>query len=141
MNATTSSILSVAPYNFSSGLVGTTYLAPVIGGVLGAFWSGIVADKIALRLARANNGIREPEQRLWPLALTGIFFGAGIILWGVGAAHGIHWFGLVVANGMVGFGVVSGGSIAMSYDVDCFKVCLPTRLYLVFAHTCSKHYY
>lgn len=98
MNATVSSILSVSPYKFSSGLVGTTYIAPVIGGILGAFWSGTLADKVALRLARANNGIREPQQRLWPLILTGIFFGAGIILWGVGAAEGIHWFGLVLGK-------------------------------------------
>ncbi len=122
MNATASSILSSPPYNFSSGLVGTSYLAPVIGGVLGAVWSGVVADKIALRLARKNNGIREPEQRLWPLILTGLFFGAGLIIWGVGASEGLHWFALIVGLGMVGFGIVSGGSIAMSYDVDCFKV-------------------
>ncbi|RFU28631.1 hypothetical protein B7463_g7711, partial [Scytalidium lignicola] len=55
LNATASSVLSTVPYNFSSGLVGTAYLSPVVGAGLGALWSGWSADKLAIRLARRNN--------------------------------------------------------------------------------------
>lgn len=125
LNATASSVLSSPPYNFSSGLVGTAYLSPLIGAALAAGWSGLFADKLALRLARRNGGVREPEQRLWMLGFSGILCSSGLILWGVGAARGLHWFGLIVGLGMLAFSVISGGSLTLSYDVDCFKVFLP----------------
>ncbi|RDW88860.1 hypothetical protein BP6252_00892 [Coleophoma cylindrospora] len=121
LNATASSILSAAPYNFSSGLVGTAYLSPVIGAALGALWSGWSADKLALRLARRNHGVREPEQRLWTLAFSGIMCASGLILWGVGAARGVSWVGLIFGLGMLAFSVICGGSITLSYNVDSFK--------------------
>ncbi|KAH7042103.1 major facilitator superfamily domain-containing protein [Macrophomina phaseolina] len=121
LNATASQILSAAPYNFSSGLVSTAYLSPFVAAGLAAVWSGWSADKLAIFLARRNGGIREPEQRLWALLLSGLLCAAGLILWGVGAARGVHWFGLIFGLGLLAFSVVSGGSIALSYDVDCFK--------------------
>lgn len=122
LNATTSSILSAAPYNFSSGLVGTAYVSPVIAAAIGAFWSGWSTDKLALWLARRNGGIREPEHRLWALLLSGILCSAGLILWGVGSAQGISWGGTIVGLGMLAFSVICGGSITLSYAVDSFKV-------------------
>jgi hypothetical protein len=49
--------------------------------VFGCLWAGIAADKLAIYLARRNGGVREPEQRLWPLAIAGIFSAAGLITW------------------------------------------------------------
>lgn len=130
LNATASSILTAPPYNFSSGLVGTAYLSPVIGAGLGALWSGWAADKLAIYLARRNNGVREPEQRLWMLGFSGILCAAGLILWGVGAAQGVHWMGLIFGLGILAFSVIVGASITLSYDVDCFKARPPS-------HTCT----
>lgn len=84
-------------------------------------WSGYVADRLALYLAKRNNGTREPEHRLWPLAIAGIFSTAGLITWGVGADHGVHWIGLAFGLGMLTFGLIVGGGIGLSYAVDCFK--------------------
>jgi len=126
LNATTSSILSASPYNFSSGLVGTAYLSPLIAAALGAVWSGWSTDKLAIRLARRNGGIREPEQRLWALLLSGILCCAGLILWGVGSAREIHWFGAVFGLGLLAFSVICGASITLSYAVDSFKVHTPS---------------
>lgn len=121
LNATASQVLSAAPYNFSSGLVGTAYLSPFLAAGLAALWSGWSADKLAIFLARRNGGIREPEQRLWALLISGVLCAAGLILWGVGAARDVHWFGLIFGLGLLAFSCVCGGSIALSYDVDCFK--------------------
>lgn len=140
LNGTASPVLTGAPYNWSAALVGCVYAGPIIGAAVASLWSGVAADWIALRLARRNNGIREPEHRLWVLAVSGIMSAAGLITWGVGAYHDAHWVsktfglnpfemctncmsqvGLVFGLGMLTFGCVTGGSIAVSYNVDCFK--------------------
>ncbi|KAJ9150683.1 Major facilitator superfamily transporter [Pleurostoma richardsiae] len=121
LNGTASPVLSAAPYNWSTGLVGSIYAGPIVGAALGCLWAGNVADKTALWLARRNGGVREPEQRLWPLALSALLSCVGLITWGVGAEHFVHWAGLAIALGILTFSVVTGGSIALSYNVDCFK--------------------
>ncbi|EWZ28607.1 hypothetical protein FOXG_15145 [Fusarium oxysporum f. sp. lycopersici 4287] len=121
LNATTSPILSTSPYNWSTSMVGLMYVGPIIGAALGCLWSGIVADRIALSLARRNNGIREPEHRLWPLALSALLSCVGLIVWGVGADKHIPWIGLAIGLVVLTFSCVTGGSIALSYNVDCFK--------------------
>lgn len=121
LNGTVSPVLSAAPYNFSAALVGSVYAGPIIGAAAASLWSGNAADWLALRLAWRNGGVREPEHRLWVLLLAALVSSAGLITWGVGAYHGVHWVGLVFGLGMLTFGVVTGGSIAVSYNVDCFK--------------------
>ncbi|KAK1752264.1 MFS general substrate transporter [Echria macrotheca] len=121
LNATASPVLSAAPYNWSTGLVGTIYAGPIVGAAFGCLWAGLVADRITLWLARRNKGIREPEQRLWTLAISSVLSCIGLIVWGVGAKHEIHWAGLAVGLGILTFSVVAGGCVALSYNVDCFK--------------------
>ncbi|OIW25528.1 MFS general substrate transporter [Coniochaeta ligniaria NRRL 30616] len=121
LNGTASPVLSAPPYNWSTGQVGCIYAGPIIGAALGCLWAGVVADKFTLWLARRNNGVREPEQRLWPLLLTSVLSLVGLIVWGVGAQHQIHWAGLAVGLGILTFSVVAGGSVALSYNIDCFK--------------------
>lgn len=121
LNGTASPVLTAAPYDWTAALVGCVYTGPIIGAFVASLWSGNAADAIALRLARRNKGIREPEHRLWVLAVSGVVSAAGLIIWGVGAYNHIHWVGLVFGLGMLTFGCVTGGSMAVSYNVDCFK--------------------
>lgn len=121
LNGTASPVLTGAPYSWSAALVGCVYAGPIVGAAVASLWSGNAADWITLQLARRNGGIREPEHRLWVLAVSGIISAAGLVTWGVGAYHGVHWVGLVFGLGMLTFGCVTGGSIAVSYNVDCFK--------------------
>ncbi|KXJ88410.1 major facilitator superfamily protein [Microdochium bolleyi] len=121
LNGTVSPVLTSNPYHWSAALVGCVYAGPIIGAAFACLWSGKVADRVAIHLARRHNGVREAEYRLWVLGISGIISAAGLILWGVGAYHELHWVGLVFGLGMLTFGVVTGGSIAVSYNVDCFK--------------------
>jgi hypothetical protein len=52
LNGTASLILSAPPYNFPSSMVGLAYFSPLIGVACGAFYSGVIGDRVALRLAR-----------------------------------------------------------------------------------------
>ncbi|GAB7356919.1 hypothetical protein MBLNU459_g7771t1 [Dothideomycetes sp. NU459] len=56
------------------------------------------------------------------VAWAGFTYGINLSWYqGVGAYHDVHWVGLVFGLGMLTFGVITGGSIALSYNVDCFK--------------------
>jgi MFS family permease len=87
LNGTISLILTKPPYNFSTSQVGLSYLSGCLGVLLGGLAFGKVSDWLALKLARRNNGIMEPEHRLWPFCVTMVLVPAALILWGVGAAH------------------------------------------------------
>jgi MFS family permease len=81
LNGTASPVLSAPPYEWRSAFIGCIYVGPMVGAVFGCLWAGIAADKLALYLARRNGGVREPEHRLWPLAIAGVFTAAGLITW------------------------------------------------------------
>jgi hypothetical protein len=96
-------------------------MGPLVGAAFSTWWAGSIADRVTLLLARRNKGVREPEQRLWMLVPTAVVSCVGLIIWGVGVEHGIHWMGLVVGITLFTFSVVTGSSVSLSYNVDCFK--------------------
>lgn len=120
LNAT-SSMIFTGTYDFSASMVGLAYFGPTIGAILAWIWSGWVADKFSILYARRNKGIREPEERLWLLTMNTIVLPAGLILWGVGAAHHVHWFGLVVGFMLIAFTSATGGAFAINYALDSYK--------------------
>lgn len=74
-----------------------------------------------LWLARKNKGVLEPEQRLWLFSLSAILIPGSLILWGVGAAHGVQWFGLVFAMGVIAMSNSIGIQLSVSYCVDSYR--------------------
>lgn len=121
LNGTISPVLSAEPYGWSTGAVGSMYVGPIVGAAVACVWSGVIADRFTLYLAKKNKGVREPEHRLWPLAISSVLSCVGLIIWGVGAYYDIQWVGLAFGLGILTFACVTGGSIALSYNVDCFK--------------------
>ncbi|OKL62903.1 hypothetical protein UA08_01191 [Talaromyces atroroseus] len=120
MNATASIILGGAPYNFSDSMVGLSYISCCVGVIAAAFFTGSFSDWLTIKLARRNNGIMEAEHRLYPFALTTILVPATLILWGVGAAHNIHWFGLIVAMCLLAFSSTAGITLSVNYLIDSY---------------------
>ncbi|KAM0480185.1 hypothetical protein ACHAPX_004010 [Trichoderma viride] len=121
LNATSSIVLGGAPYNFQPSIVGLSYLACIVGVIIGSAYSGIISDWFVIKLARRNRGIFEPEQRLWLFALTTILVPACQILWGVGAAHHVHWFGLIVAMCFLAACNTAGITLSIAYLVDSYR--------------------
>ncbi|KAL2678565.1 hypothetical protein Neosp_009313 [[Neocosmospora] mangrovei] len=120
LNATSSIILSGEPYNFKPSMVGLSYTSCCIGVIVGALVSGNFSDWLTIKLARRNNGIMEAEHRLWPFAICVVMVPGSLILWGVGAQHGVHWFGLVFAMGCLAFTSAVGVTLSVNYLIDSY---------------------
>ncbi|KAJ4128993.1 hypothetical protein NW768_007519 [Fusarium equiseti] len=120
LNGTASIILSGAPYNFSPRMVGLCYVSCVIGVFIGAYYSGPLGDKLVLYWTRRNGGLREPEYRLWLYVALVVIVPSALILWGVGAAHAVHWSGPLVAMGMIAASITVGCQIPISYCIDSY---------------------
>ncbi|KAF2024533.1 MFS general substrate transporter [Setomelanomma holmii] len=120
LNATASIILGGAPYNFSASMVGVSYVACVIGVIVGSLTSGRLSDWLTIKLARRNGGVMEAEYRLWPFATCLIMVPGSLLLWGVGAAHQVHWFGLVFAMGCLAYTSSLGVTLSVNYMIDSY---------------------
>ena len=121
LNATASLILSGPPYGFSSSMVGLAYLSPLIGVVVGFIYTGRFGDWLVIMMARRNGGIMESEHRLWLFSVSLLCIPGALILWGVGAAHGVQWFGLIFAMGVIAFTNTLGVQISVSYCIDSYR--------------------
>ncbi|KAF5008796.1 hypothetical protein FDECE_4951 [Fusarium decemcellulare] len=78
---------SSAPYNFDTAGVGLMLIGPFVGNILGSVYGGWFGDWLIVRLARRNDGIFEPEMRLYILGLPALSMGAGLIVYGVTLDH------------------------------------------------------
>ncbi|KAL4752614.1 hypothetical protein BDW72DRAFT_202120 [Aspergillus terricola var. indicus] len=86
-----------------------------------SLFTGRFSDYLTLKLARRNAGIMEAEHRLYPFSLCLILVPCSLILWGVGAAHGIHWFGLLVAMCLLALTNTAGITLSVNYLVDSYR--------------------
>ena len=84
-------------------------------------YTGYGGNWLIVKLARRNNGIMEPENRLWLFTASLILLPVALILWGVGAAHHIHWVGLVFAMSFIGFTGVASLQLSLSYCIDAYR--------------------
>ena len=118
--STISIYFTYEPYNFDDTGVGLLNLAPFVGSVLGALCGGPLNDWFSMELARRNNGIFEPEMRLW-MALPGVAATpAGIWLFGFTMAEGLPWIAPCVGMAMFGFGAAIIGDTSLTYLTDCY---------------------
>ncbi|GLA90920.1 hypothetical protein AtubIFM57143_000531, partial [Aspergillus tubingensis] len=121
MTSLQATYMILPPYNFSSVGIGLMNVAPFIGSLLGFPISGYLSDKSILWLSKRNNGIYEPEMRLW-LSLPIIALGpASILMFGLGLAYGAHWVVLAVGYGIFGFVLSCSSGISLSYLMDCYQ--------------------
>ncbi len=63
----------------------------------------------------------EAEHRLWPFMLCLFLVPGSLLLWGVGAAHEVHWFGLIVAMCLLAFSNTCGITLSVNYMVDSYR--------------------
>ncbi|KIW18236.1 hypothetical protein PV08_02524 [Exophiala spinifera] len=118
---TQAGFFSAPPYNFGANALGLMYFAIIIGMVFGAILGGPLSDWIVAHLARRNDGVMEPEYRLWAYLPVPFTAATGILLYGVGASYGIHWVVPCIGLALIGFAMNAGAPISMAYAFDCYN--------------------
>lgn len=120
LNATEAMVLSAPPYNFSSSMCGLAYLSPCIFVVVIYFYAGWTTDWLKIRIAKKRNGLSHAEDRLWALSVYTLLGPCALILWGVGAYHGIHWFAITIGLGLMAGLCIIGCVNAVTYVIDTY---------------------
>jgi hypothetical protein len=78
-------------YGFEAWQSGLSFIAAIIGCLIGIFLGGYFSDWVADFFTRRNGGIREPEMRL-PAIMIGALTGPlALALYGCGIKWKMHW--------------------------------------------------
>ncbi|KAF1972471.1 major facilitator superfamily transporter [Bimuria novae-zelandiae CBS 107.79] len=113
----------VAYAQYSPQIQGLLFLGMIIGTLISElFFSGALSDKIVLRDAKANNGIRTAESRLWLAYPAALLTSVGLIVWGISIDREYHWMVGQVATALFAAGVQMGNTVTTSYIVDCYSL-------------------
>ncbi|KAG2420000.1 hypothetical protein HFD88_004797 [Aspergillus terreus] len=118
---TQSTYLLNPPYNFSASGIGLFNLSTFIGTVLGSIAGGPISDWWIVRQAKLNNGIYEPEMRLWVLLPGILICPGGILIFGLCMARGIPWIVVAVGAAVFGFAFSLIADVSLSYLMDCYQ--------------------
>ncbi|KAK0667314.1 putative transporter in the major facilitator superfamily [Cercophora samala] len=119
VNILNSFVLQAPPYNWSPTVNGLINIPGFIGNLLGSFAGGWLVDKFCDWRSRKNNGVFEPENRLYLCILPLLITGAGCVLFGYGVERTLHWTSLFFGYGMVSFALTAVPTITMAYVSDC----------------------
>ena len=111
---------TLPPYSFGPSGIGLLNLPPFIGGILGSLYGGLLNDWAITRLSRRNNGIFEPEMRLWVAVPTIVILPGSLLLFGLSTAHGMPWIVPCIGLGIFGWAFVTLGDVALTYCMDCY---------------------
>lgn len=121
IHTTLSELYSGAPYHMSTDEVGLTNLSAFVGSVFGVLYGATFVDWLTIRLSERNNGILEPEFRLWSMVIPTILNAAGLLAYGLGPSYGAHWFVSVgIGLCLMGFAMGATGGICLTYVVDSY---------------------
>lgn len=115
-----SSWMALPPYNFNASSIGLMSLPSFIGTTLGTLIAAPMSDALILYLSRRNNGIYEPEMRLWVMVPFIPFVPAGAFMFGFGLADGSSWVLVAVGYALCNFGTSPISSVALTYLTDSY---------------------
>ena len=116
-------MMILPPYNFNSGAVGLSNIAPLVGTLVAVLAGGVIADWFSMWRTRRNRGIREPEMRLPLVWLSSVIGFAGSLLYGFAIDRELPWISEVVGFGMTSFSIALTSSLILTYAVS--GLCAP----------------
>ncbi|OJD36441.1 mfs multidrug [Diplodia corticola] len=111
-------------YGFSAGAAGLAYLGLGVGFMTGLLFTGVVSDRLALRMAARAGGDQElkPEYRLPPLVLGAFSVPVGLFWYGWACEARTHWIVPIIGTFFIGFGVLCIYMPVQAYLIDAFTI-------------------
>ncbi|KAF4506693.1 hypothetical protein G6O67_006749 [Ophiocordyceps sinensis] len=113
-------IFPAPPYSFNPGQLGLLQLAPFVGSCLGIFYGGYLVDRLIVWLARRNQGLYEPEMRLYMMPLPAMVMAGGLAMFGITAGRGMHWIYPCIGSAMTSFGFGALGDMVLTCVIDAY---------------------
>ncbi|KXG52615.1 Major facilitator superfamily domain, general substrate transporter [Penicillium griseofulvum] len=108
------------PYNFGPSAIGLFHLGGFVGCLFATFTAPFFNDWLIIWLARRNEGIFEPEMRLWMMIPAAVLNAIGLLVFGIGLGRGFHWIILAAGQAFFGFGFIVTADAALTYLNDCY---------------------
>jgi hypothetical protein len=112
--------LSGPLYDFSISQLGLTYIAQLVGNLIGCDSCGYLNDVLSQWSARRNHGVIEPEMRLPVIIIPTILGPAGILMFGIGIVKEAHWIVPIVGDALLGVALASLPSIVQPYLMESY---------------------
>ena len=112
-------IITSPPYNWSPTNSGLLAVATAIGYFLAIPFT-TSSDRLAARLTKRNNMIREAEMRLGILLVPLLIGPASLVLYGYAAEKHLHWISFFVATAMSGWHSYFYFTFTLAYAVDSY---------------------
>ncbi|KAJ5493614.1 hypothetical protein N7463_009701 [Penicillium fimorum] len=109
-----------ATYGFSPVAIGLANIAPLVGACLSLYVGGAGTDRFMVWKARRNNGVMEAESRIYSVLVAGPIMCSGLVLYGAGAAHHLHWMGPVVGMAMIGSALPIAAEVTLGYASESY---------------------
>ncbi|KAL1857458.1 hypothetical protein VTK73DRAFT_8081 [Phialemonium thermophilum] len=112
--------ITAPPYNWSETSSGLVTLSTIVGyGLAIPFTS--TSDRLAARLTRRNDGVREAEMRLGVMLPAMLIAPAGLIVYGFAAQRNLHWIAYFAAVAMTQFSSYFYFTFSLAYAIDSYN--------------------
>ncbi|PSR97615.1 major facilitator superfamily domain-containing protein [Coniella lustricola] len=111
--------VTAPPYNWSEVNSGLIAIATIIGYALAIPFNSS-SDRLAARLTKKNNMIREAEMRLGVCIPAMFIAPAGLIVFGITAQKNLHWVGYFAGVAMTQWGSYFYFTFVLSYALDSY---------------------
>lgn len=122
LSVTSSVVFGAPPYNFDATQVGLVSIGPLVGSIPATIIAGPLCDWCATYFASRNNGIFEPEFRLFliaPMIFLEVF---GFVGWSLMVTHPkVHWMGPVMMYTLINVGQSIGSTAIVTYIIDVHR--------------------
>ncbi|KAL5313143.1 hypothetical protein ACEPPN_018876 [Leptodophora sp. 'Broadleaf-Isolate-01'] len=109
-------------YGYDNIALGWLHFSPIVGVIIAEVFGHYFNDFLARQYIRRHQGVFEPEVRLWPIYIAGIFAIPGIVMVGQAIQRHLHVMAAAVGWGMYGLGVMLGSVALTAYSLDSFPM-------------------
>lgn len=120
INVTFSQLVRAPPYSFNQTDEALSWIAPMIGALIGELSGHYLNDWICNLYVQAHSGRYKIENRLWGAYIPFILGCTGLILYGQTLEHVYHWILLLVAWAFVVFAMIATTTVVSTYALECF---------------------